>query len=387
MIILSIETSCDETAVSVIEAVGTFPTARYEILGNALYSQIDIHREYGGVFPALAKREHVATIVPMLEKALHEAMLPHDYTPALTTEERDHVQTLLAREPGLADQLLRFIDDHGRPPITTIAVTTGPGLEPALWVGVNVAKALAYLTGATVISTDHMEGHIYASLYKQGALQPLTFPALALLVSGGHTELIVLRDWNTYEKIGSTRDDAVGEAFDKVARLLGLPYPGGPEISRLAMEARTRSLPQYAKLPLPMLHSPDYDFSFSGLKTAVRNATQGKTLSHDEACALARDFEDVAVGVLVAKVEKALNELGCTHLIIGGGVAANQHLRSELTNLSHPHRFPDLTIYLPETTLATDNSVMIALAGHAHAADAVDAATFANERANGTKSL
>jgi N6-L-threonylcarbamoyladenine synthase len=240
MIILSIETSCDETAVSIVEVVGDFPHATYEVLGNALFSQIEIHKEYGGVFPAIAKREHIATILPMLEEAIHEAKLPKtDFSPSLSITEQSEVHSLLSRENGLADQVLGFHAAHGRLPIDAIAVTTGPGLEPALWVGINFAKALAYLSQVPVVPVDHMEGHILASIFDGHHLAALTFPAISLLVSGGHTELILMRDWNQYEKIGETRDDAVGEAFDKVARLLGLPYPGGPEVGKLAAEAPT----------------------------------------------------------------------------------------------------------------------------------------------------
>ncbi len=387
MIILSIETSCDETAISLIEAVGDFPNATYEVIGNSLFSQIDIHREYGGVFPTLAKREHIATILPMLERALAESKLSRDYTPALTPEQKQAIHTLLKREDGLADQLLSFHANVGRPPIDLIAVTSGPGLEPALWVGVNFAKALSQLWQIPVVPVDHMEGHILASIYDGHRLAPLAFPAVALLVSGGHTELILMRDWGQYEKIGKTRDDAVGEAFDKVARLLGLPYPGGPEISKLAKEARAAHLPEYAKLPAPMLNSGDLDFSFSGLKTAVRNAVDGKNLTASERAALARDFEDVVVRVLVHKLTMAIDGFGIKSVVIGGGVAANNYLRSAVTALGAPTAYPDTSFYLPDPTLSTDNSIMIALAGHAHLLDALTHQEMLALRADGNRSL
>lgn len=191
MIILSIETSCDETAISIVEAVGDFPNAKYEILGNALFSQIDIHREFGGVFPTVAKREHIATILPMLEKALSLAGFKAEYTPELNPEETTRIETILNREFGLSDQLLHFHKKFGRPTIDVIAVTSGPGLEPALWVGINFAKALAYLWNIPVIPVDHMEGHILASVFNNHSLSQLQFPTLALLVSGGHTEMIL----------------------------------------------------------------------------------------------------------------------------------------------------------------------------------------------------
>ncbi len=387
MIILSIETSCDETAISVVEAVGDFPQATYEILGNSLFSQIDIHREYGGVFPALAKREHIATILPMLERALAEATLPHDYTPDPSPEVVANINDILKRENGLAPLLLEYHTTVGKPPIDMIAVTSGPGLEPALWVGVNFAKALSTLWQVPVVPVDHMAGHIVASIFDGHHLAPLSFPALALLVSGGHTELILMRDWRQYDKIGQTRDDAVGEAFDKVARLLGLPYPGGPEISKLATIARTNNFPPFAKLPAPMLHSGDFDFSFSGLKTAVRNAVTNKTLTTTEQAALARDFEDSVVTVLIHKLTKAIETHQVNSVILGGGVAANNRLRDAVSALGTNTAFPHLSIYLPALNLSTDNSVMIALAGHAEVASALSPEAFAATRADGNRSL
>ena len=364
MIILSIETSCDETAVSVVRATGDFPDATYELLGNALFSQVDIHREYGGVFPILAKREHAKTLVPMLAQALEEAELLESGT----TSAPGGLAELLVREPALAEALQDFFAKYEVPEIDVIAVTSGPGLEPALWVGVNFAKALALAWDVSVIPVDHMEGHILASVFdveRDDQLAKITFPAIALLISGGHTELILMRDWGQYEKVGQTRDDAVGEAFDKVARLMGLPYPGGPEISKLAGQARADELPPFkADLPRPMLQSGDLDFSFSGLKTAVRYAIADQELSDTDKAALARDFEDAVAEVLVKKAATAVEQHHAKTLIIGGGVSANQHLRHEF----HRHftaEYPDAAVYFPDPQLSTDNSVMIALAGHA----------------------
>ena len=388
MLILSIETSCDETAVSIIEVNGVFPNAKYEILGNALFSQIETHKEYGGVFPALAKREHIATILPMLEKALTEAKLPACFTPNLENRDIIHVHELLNREDGLADQLINFHNTHGRQNIDLIAVTTGPGLEPALWVGINFAKALAYLWNTKIVSVDHMEGHILASIFNEHQLANLSFPSLALLVSGGHTELVLMQNWGEYQKIGQTRDDAVGEAFDKVARLLGLDYPGGPEISRLADIARKNHLNPFTELPKPMLHSGDFDFSFSGLKTAVLYAVKDKNLNDEDKQALARDFEDVVVEVLIKKLSKAIKEFSVNSVILGGGVSANKRLREAFSSLSAPHLFPHLQTYLPDTSLSTDNSIMIALAGHARIIESQTPEDFAkNIKADGNRSL
>ncbi len=389
MRILSIETSCDETAVSIVEVAGEFPTATYTLLGNALFSQVDIHKEYGGVFPQVAKREHAKTLVPMLEKALREAELYEVGETAIDNETM--LRETLSREAGLADDLLAFLARTTLPECDMIAVTSGPGLEPALWVGVSFAKALAQVLGCPVVPVNHMEGHILASLYDvevDDALAPISFPALALLVSGGHTELVLMKNWGQYEKVGQTRDDAVGEAFDKVARLMGLPYPGGPEIGKRAALAREAKLPPYGEkvLPRPMVHSDDFDFSYAGLKTAVRNLIGDKTLTEDEKSALARDFEDAAIESLYTKTVKAVDHFGINTLIIGGGVSANNFLRQTFTEkllATHPH----IEVYLPHRHLSTDNSVMIALAGHAQLATARTAGAIAYIRADGNRSL
>ncbi len=383
MKILSIETSCDETAISVVEATGDFPNAEYKILGNALFSQIDIHREYGGVFPSVAKREHAKTLVPMLDKALGQT----EEDP-LNSSAWQEVETILEREVGLFDDLQKYCETHGKPDIDLIAVTAGPGLEPTLWVGVNFAKALALLWNVPVVGVNHMEGHVLASVFDQNKLAALQFPTVSLLISGGHTELILMNNWHKYSKVGQTRDDAVGEAFDKVARLLGLPYPGGPEISRLAAEARKLNLPEFAKLPRPMLDRDNLDFSFSGLKTAVRYAIEGKDLSTMDKQAIARDFEDAAAAVLQKKTEKAVTENGAKSLILGGGVSANTHIRESFSKFFR-FEYPDLELYLPDPKLSTDNSIMIALAGHARQASALapNVAALESLKASGNRSL
>ncbi len=205
-----------------------------------------------------------------------------------------------------------------------------------------------------------MEGHIMMAGMNDGHLAALDLPALSLLVSGGHTEIVLIRDWMQYELVGATRDDAAGEAFDKSARILGLSYPGGPEISRMARHARDRDLPRTIELPRPMLRD-GLEFSFSGLKTAVLRATEGKTLSDDEKAAMAREIEDAIVDVLVAKTERASEEYGARTILVGGGVSANAHLREKLTE-----KFGDATIF-PTPELATDNAIMIGLAGYFHA--------------------
>lgn len=364
MNILSIETSCDETAISVISATGDFPNATYRVLGNALFSQIELHRQYGGVFPALAKREHIVTVLPMLEKALDDSEILTVGGESLSQVQIEQLETLLVREAGLAEKLVAFHESKGTPNIDLIAVTSGPGLEPALWVGINFAKALATLWNIPVVPVNHMEGHVLASLFSGTEIADIEFPVISLLISGGHTELILMKEWGSYERIGQTRDDAVGEAFDKVARMLGLPYPGGPEISREAEKARTEKLSEFVKLPKPMLTSPDLDFSFSGLKTAVRNAIGEQTLNENDKKALARDFEEVVTEVLLTKTTRAVEQTGAKTIIVGGGVTANTYIRNSFT--AHFNKeYPDVAVYFPETTLSTDNSIMIGLAGHA----------------------
>lgn len=390
MRILSIETSADETAISIVEATGSFPDATYEVLGNAIHSQIQLHAQYGGIFPAMAKREHAKAVVPLLKTALEEAKLLQESEGEISLELEEKLQTLLIREPDLTDTLTDFLEHYELPQIDLIAVTSGPGLEPALWVGVNFAKALSAVTSAPVVPVNHMEGHILASIFdvvEDDKLAKVTFPAIALLISGGHTELVLMKEWGSYEKVGQTKDDAVGEAFDKVARMMGLPYPGGPEISARAKPAREQRLPPYkADLPRPMLHSNNLDFSFSGLKTSVRYAIEGKELSEDEKDALCRDFEDCVAEVLLKKSQDALTQYGAQTLVVGGGVSANVFIRQTFQRellTSHP----DVEVYFPPRELSTDNSLMIALAGHARSAGASTAGAITLIKADGNRSL
>ncbi len=375
MRILAIETSCDETAIAIVEAEGNERAARFRVLGNALLSQVDIHKEYGGVFPALAKREHAKNLIPILAAALEEAELLHEDAQNLRTETHDAIAKLLEREPGLDEATLAFLKESEPAAVDCIAVTAGPGLEPALWVGINFAKALTLAWGKPLVAVNHMEGHIMAALAKGSEreleIANVTLPALALLVSGGHTELVLMRAFLSYALVGRTRDDAVGEAFDKVARMLELPYPGGPEISKRAEALRALSVqgrtlntarPAPFTLPRPMLHENSCDFSFAGLKTAVRNLLKARDdLSEDEKGALAREFEDAVADVLWKKTSRALRETGAKTLAIGGGVSANVHLRRVFRE-GIAAEFNDVTLAIPAQALTTDNALMIALA-------------------------
>ncbi|MDO8620630.1 MAG: tRNA (adenosine(37)-N6)-threonylcarbamoyltransferase complex transferase subunit TsaD [bacterium] len=400
MIILGIETSCDETALSLIKSEGG---SDIEVLADKTLSQIELHRQYGGVFPNMAKREHSRNLIPLLKTVLTVSGFGNTKSQAPNSKQipNDNVQSLkqlLEREPEMLEQFLAYIPTLEKPPIDAIAVTEGPGLEPCLWTGINLAKALSLVWDIPIVPVNHMEGHIFSSLLRRKeisndqfprlrqsfggqaiskqipnpkselnairyTLNALSFPALSLLISGGHTELVLIKSELQYEIIGQTRDDAVGEAFDKVARLLGLPYPGGPEISRLAeqvrssLELRTSSF----ELPRPMLHSGDYDFSFSGIKTSVLYLLKKLPAVTDEIKReIALEFENAVTEVLVAKTRKALEHYGIQTLLLGGGVVANTHIRREFEKLSSEQGVP---LHIPEKSLTTDNALMIAVVG------------------------
>lgn len=372
MKILGIESSCDESAVSVIEASGGTSRPKFTVLAQMIASQIKLHAEWGGVVPSLAKREHARNLLPLLVEALTQAKLTtnisHHQRDNLTIEEANQVRQILEREPELLDQFLLMVPKIKRPAIDLIAVTQGPGLEPALWVGINLAKALSLVWQIPVVPINHLEGHILSPLVELGKTksQLVHFPLLALLVSGGHTELVLSNDWLDYRLIGQTRDDAVGEAFDKVARILGLPYPGGPEIGRLA-ELASGHPPE--KLPRPMINSGDYDFSFSGLKTAVLYLVKKLgTLDQLTRVEIAREFQQAVIDVLITKTANAIKEYQPQTLVIAGGVVANKVLREQFTIVVKKH-FPKVKLIMPELALATDNATMIALAGYFRAKD------------------
>lgn len=368
-IILSIETSCDETSLSLIRSTKISDTeVSIEKISHIVHSQAELHAEYGGVFPALAKREHASNLVPLMLELIKEtegkgeSVFVNTGAKELNEKINLDIKNLLDREPELYDNIVRhLIGWQGN--IDAIAITQGPGLEPALWVGINFARALGLLWGVKTVPINHMKGHMISALFspeKSSLISPL-FPILGLLISGGHTEIISMSDPDTFSLVGKTRDDAVGEAYDKVARLLDLPYPGGPEIARLALEARERNLVSEAELPRPMINTNDYDFSFSGLKTAVLYAVKDKELSSEEKMMLAGEFEEAIVDVLTHKLSKAYKEYMPSLCVVGGGVAANTYLRERLIQ-SLKEVQSDAEIYFPTQELATDNAFMIALA-------------------------
>lgn len=377
MILLSIETSCDETAISVIKRIRG-KNIRFEVLSHKILSQIDLHTQYGGVFPALAKREHTKALTQLIAEALEEAdlLVERTNTYHLPSAERKKLEVLLEREGEMLSAMKVLFEGIQKPLIDAIAVTEGPGLEPALWVGINAALALHLVWDLPIYPINHMEGHIVAgtlscvdNVYE---ISPISFPACALLISGGHTELIRIPKLRSYKVIGKTRDDAVGEAYDKVARMLLLPYPGGPEISRLAERSRKEGLivDEDLRLPRPMLHSGDLAFSFSGLKTAVLTRVKKRgTLDEITKQMLALEFENAVTDVLIAKVKQAMYESRANTLIVGGGVSANIHIRFALKQLAETEGFD---LFVPDKDLSTDNGIMIAATGLLHMADDVE---------------
>ncbi len=378
MIILGIETSCDETALALIETRNSNSGIECRIISSLIHSQAELHSKYGGVFPTLAKREHGKNLIPLLENLLNGS---GDRLKTINRQPSVEIPETLKNEiqknnPDLWSSISNasFLKDV--PLIDRIAVTEGPGLEPALWVGINFAQILSSIWSIPVIPVNHMEGHIVGSLIDADVsnnewqtLKTVSYPAVALLISGGHTELVKIEIEQTgelkYEIIGQTRDDAVGEAFDKTARLLGLPYPGGPHISKLSADAKEKGIFSPIKLPRPMIHSHNLEFSFSGLKTAVLYAVRDQIaldpkLSEDFKMGLAREFEDAVIETLSAKLKMAIDETYARTLIIGGGVSANLRLREAFEQIANQY---NIAIYLPSQHISGDNALMIALAG------------------------
>lgn len=309
MLTLGIETSCDETGVALYDS-------RAGLLAQALHSQVAMHERYGGVVPELASRDHIRRVLPLTREVLTQA-----------------------------GRTLSQID--------AVAYTQGPGLAGALLVGASVASALAYALGKPSIGVHHLEGHLLSPLL---SADPPTFPFVGLLVSGGHTQLMRVDGVGRYTLLGESVDDAAGEAFDKSAKLLGLGYPGGPAIARLAEQGR----PGRFGLPRPMLRSGDLDFSFSGLKTAVATRIARGLPTEQDRADLAHETQAAIVEVLVTKALAALEACGLDRLVIAGGVSANRHLRAELERAQTRRPF---RLHCPELSLCTDNGAMIALAG------------------------
>ncbi len=311
MLVLGIESSCDETGAALI-------SDKDGLLADALYSQIDMHRAYGGVVPELASRDHIRRAVALVDEILVKA-------------------------------------GKTRADIDAIAVTEGPGLAGALLAGAGVAHAIGWALDIPVLGVHHLEGHLLAARLSDPAPE---FPFLAVLVSGGHTQIMKVERFGSYEMLGQTLDDAAGEAFDKTAQLLGLPYPGGPAVSKLAEEGTSGAI----ELARPMIHTPNLDMSFSGLKTSVLTAVHAAEDPTDETFRrnLARGFVDALVDVLAAKLVRAMKQTGLKNVVVAGGVSANRQLRNRLTGEVRRRRGQ---IFYPPMRLCTDNGAMIAAAG------------------------
>jgi len=372
--ILTIETSCDETGISLLSFSGNHPNQENTILADELASQADDHQEYGGVFPSLAKRLHALNLPVLLEQIFID--VPTEPISEISERKKDQIKDWLKRHDNLSDELFRIIKSHGLPSIDAVAVTIGPGLEPALWVGINTARAIALILDVDIIPVNHMEGHLISALAPDSitngqphVMHPIKFPAVSLLVSGGHTEIIHIDSWQSYTKIGQTRDDAAGEAFDKIGRLLGLPYPAGPHVSDLAAKAQKDTASDIS-LPRPMVQDNTLDFSFSGLKTAAaRYIERNSPLSDAEKAVFARELEEAIVEVLVSKTTLAIKRTGAQTLLVGGGVSANQLLRSQLQTIE------GTTVYVSPLSLSGDNAVMIGLAAAGRYSDGIDPET------------
>ncbi|MBU2702918.1 N6-L-threonylcarbamoyladenine synthase [Sporomusaceae bacterium BoRhaA] len=311
-LVLGLETSCDETSAAVVRDGRT-------ILSNVISSQVPVHQKFGGVVPEIASRKHIEQVVPVIDQALREAQVTLDE-------------------------------------ISAIGVTYGPGLVGALLVGVAAAKALAFAKRLPLVGVHHLEGHIFANLLTHPDLEP---PFLALVVSGGHTSLVKVASYNEFLLIGQTRDDAAGEAFDKIARVMGLPYPGGPHIDRLAAEGDSAAI----HFPRALTGHGSYEFSFSGLKSAVLNylnsaRQKGEAIVHAD---VAASFQAAIVDVLVEKTLQAAQEYDLKKVVLAGGVAANSSLRSHLANAL---AIQNIQFYYPQTVLCTDNAAMVACRAH-----------------------
>lgn len=321
MKILGIETSCDETAASVAESRGN----KVKIISDAVFSQIDIFKKYGGVIPEVAAREHVLKVIPVIDEALEKAKI---------------------KKPD------------------AIAVTIGPGLVTSLIVGIETAKTLAYAWKLPIIPVNHIEGHIYANFIDNDKIR---FPALVLTVSGGHTQLVLMNGHGKYKTIGQTRDDAAGEAFDKAAQIMKVGYPGGPVISKLAQkfkpDAENHDNASNISLPRPMINKPGFEFSFSGLKTALLYQIQKDPDWKNKIPEYCHEFQKAVVDVLIAKTIKAAKSHEVKTIMLAGGVSANIELRAQMAKAITKH-FPVVKFFIPEMKYTTDNAAMIATAGY-----------------------
>jgi len=406
MKILAIETSCDDTCVAIIEVSGD-KNPCFRVLSNVISSQVEIHKKWGGVYPSLAKREHQNNLVPVLKEALDRAKILEKSKSVLNKKKTGVLEKILEREKFLLKKLIKFFNSYKKPIIDAITVTIGPGLEPCLWAGINLAKSLSVSWKLPLIPVNHIEAHIFANWIEVfGKNKNVKFPAICLVASGGHTQLILMKKIKSYEILGETRDDAAGECLDKTARILGIGYPGGPIIAVKAekfktqhqSEARcwTSSAPKQSfwcgasnlkfqiKLPRPMLNQKNYDFSFSGLKTAVlydfkkRSTKIRRSKSYiQEMCF---EIQQAVIDVLIKKTKQAAKDYKAKTIILGGGVTANKELRKQFAKAFLDESFE---LVFPEPSFSTDNAAMIGITAYFHFSEAKnwkEIAANANQR-------
>ena len=364
MIIIAIETSCDDTAISIIKTTASALKKKqpafndFEILSDYVSSQANIHAEYGGVFPAVAKREHQKNLTPLLIKSLKNSGLLKKSKKPIDAKKLLKVQKILERNQDIFNDIKVFFKEYDIPEINKIAVTTGPGLEPCLYTGINFSRALSLYWDAPLVSINHLEGHIMSNWLSP--IEKVEFPATALVVSGGNTQIINIEEIGKYKLIGETRDDAAGECFDKTARILGLGYPGGPSIAKEAKKFKEKKY--NISLPRPMMHDKNYDFSFSGLKTAVlydfKKRTEQERKSKDYIVEMCYQIERSIIDVLVFKTMKAAEELKTKTIILGGGVSANKELIKEFKKQCKTKK---INFVSPLPKFSGDNASMIAL--------------------------
>ena len=379
MLILGIETSCDDTCSGILKIK---KSGNIEILANITYSQNEIHKEFGGVFPNVAIREHKKKIAQTILEALSKAnLLEKRKKVKFPRKLRSKIEDILKnRNNNILLSTFQEISKYKKPKIDYLSVTIGPGLDPCLWVGVNFVKALSIYWNIPIIPVNHIEGHIFANfvssnekrkMKNEKLQQKIEFPAICLIVSGGHTQLILMENIGKYKIIGETRDDAAGECFDKIAKILGLGYPGGPVVATKAAKFQISNSKQIQnskfkiKLPRPMMYQKNYAFSFSGLKTAVFYDFQSRTPEIqknkkyiEEICYKA---EKAIVEVLLYKTLKAAEEYNTKTIILGGGVSANDRLKREIKKEA---TIKKMAFFIPEKKLSADNAIMIALTAY-----------------------
>ncbi len=365
--ILAIETTCDETALAILSV----KNGKAKILSDVLLSQIKTHRPYGGIVPTLAKREHQKNLIPLLIQSLKEANLLKEKKLLLNSKDKKNIEKIFKKDEILKEKTLKFLKNYQKPKIDLISVAYGPGLEPAIWSSINLTKALSYFYQIPIERINHIEAHILSNWISNSMPKKNDFPIIALTVSGGHTQLVLVKKIGDYKIIGETRDDAAGECFDKTARLLNLEYPGGPAISKQAEKYINKKRKEKIEitLPRPMIHSKNFDFSFSGLKTATlylieKLKKQGINIKKITP-KISFEIQEAIIETLISKTIAAARKYKAKKIILAGGVSANKRLRKEMKK-NIKNELPKVKFSLPKIKYSTDNAVMIAIASFLH---------------------